>query len=193
MLYSSLKLAVLSLLAAGSAAKTVRIDVGRSGKTFSPDSVTADRGDTLEFHFSGSKHSVVAGDFDKACSPLASGGFYSGTLQAKGDDPSVFQVNVTSTDPIFYYCSVGNHCKDGMVGVVNPSQDRTLDKFRSNAKSAGGNVSPPAPFGGKAIKPSESTATASGAGPRPTNAAGHLTAPLVALGGAAVGAAALLA
>lgn len=212
MQYTNLKLAVLSLLAANAAAKTIRVDVGTKGKTFSPDNVTAGQGDMVEFHFSKSKHSVVAGDYDKACSPVGSGGFYSGTVQAKGDEvsgtdrrwapapaplaltapnqPSVFRVNVTTTDPIFFYCSVGNHCKDGMVGAVNPSSDETVDKYRSSAKSAGGNISPDAVFGGTLVKPSEGEAPTPSAGV--TGAAGHLTASLGALGAAAAAAAFLV-
>ncbi|KAM4064994.1 hypothetical protein HRG_004660 [Hirsutella rhossiliensis] len=189
MQYTTLKLAVLSLLAANAAAKTIRVDI--NGKTFSPDNVKADRGDMVEFHFSKSKHSVVAGNYDKACSPVGSGGFYSGTVQAKGDEPSVFRVNVTTTDPIFFYCSVGNHCKDGMVGAVNPSSDKTVDKFRSAAKSAGGNISPDAAFGGTLVKPSEGTAPTPS--PGVTGAAGHLTTSFGALGAAAAAAAAFLA
>ncbi|KJZ75717.1 hypothetical protein HIM_04874 [Hirsutella minnesotensis 3608] len=186
MQFLSLKLAALSLLAASSAAKTIRIDVGSGGKRFSPDSVTAERGDIVEYYFSGSKHSVVASDFDKACSPVSAGGFYSGTVQAKGDEPSVFRVNVTTTDPIFFYCSVGKHCKDGMVGAINPSGDKSLDKFRSNAKGAGGSSSPPSVFGGQLVKPSE------GSAPKPVGAAGSTRASFILLGGVAAGAAALL-
>ena len=80
--------AILCLLTAKAVAKTIRIDVGSSGKSFSPDTVTADKGDVLEFHFSKSKHSVVAGDYDKGCSPQSQGGFYSGMLQAKGNNVS---------------------------------------------------------------------------------------------------------
>lgn len=102
------------------------------------------------------------------------------------NQPSVFQVNVTTTDPIFFYCSVGNHCKDGMVGVVNPSSDKTVDTFRSSAKSAGGNISPDAAFGGTLVKPSEGTAPKPS--PGATGAAGHLTTSFGALSAAAAAA-----
>lgn len=35
-----------------------------------------------------------------------------------------------------------------MVGVVNPSSDQTLDKYKSAAKSSKNNVSPDSPYGG---------------------------------------------
>jgi hypothetical protein len=80
-------LAFLAALAATATAKTVVINVGQSGLTFSPDSNTADVGDTLEFHFFGSIHSAVQGDFATPCQMSASG-FDSGTID-NGADGSV--------------------------------------------------------------------------------------------------------
>ncbi|PNY24420.1 Uncharacterized protein TCAP_05629 [Tolypocladium capitatum] len=212
MLFTSLKVAVLSLLAANAAAKTIQINAGGNGKDFSPSSVTAAKGDVIEFHFLKSLHNVAAGDFAKACSPLTTGGFYSGFIQPKSGGPTVFQVTVNSTDPIFYYCSVGNHCQDGMVGVVNPTSNLTLDKYASSAKSASSNISPDALYGGKLIQASDVTASASstassspsstsgngassttGNSPtqtKATGAAGQLSVSLLAIAGVAAGAAA---
>lgn len=68
-------------------AKTIEIDVGKSGFTFSPDSATADVGDTLEFHFFGSIHTAVQGDFSTPCQEgsLSSTGFNSGSIKNGGD------------------------------------------------------------------------------------------------------------
>ncbi|POR38841.1 Uncharacterized protein TPAR_00962 [Tolypocladium paradoxum] len=196
--FTSLKVAVLSLLAANAAAKTIQIKVGENGNSFSPSSVTADKGDVIEYHFLKSTHDVVAGDFTKACSPLTAGGFYSGAIQPQGSNPSVFQVTVNSADPIFFYCSVASHCQGGMVGVVNPTSDKTLDTYSNTAKSASSNISPDAPFGGKLVSASDVTAPASsttGSSPTQTkaaSAAGHLSASLLAIAGVAAGAAAFL-
>ncbi|GJN81313.1 extracellular serine-rich protein [Purpureocillium lilacinum] len=190
---------LLALLTAHVAAKTIRIDVGSSGKSFSPDTVTADKGDVLEFHFSKSKHSVVSGDYDKGCSPQSQGGFYSGMLQAKGNNPSIFQVTVESTDPTFFYCSAGSHCQGGMVGVANPSSGKSLATYKDHAKSSGSNVSPDAPYGGKLVKEGEvnngATAT-TGSGPSQTKdntgAAAGLRGTFGVVAGLAAGAAAFL-
>ena len=69
----------LALLFASATAKTIVVEVGKGGLTFSPDSIKAAVGDVVQFHFN-SMHSVVAGDFKKPCTPVANGGFYSGTL-----------------------------------------------------------------------------------------------------------------
>ncbi len=63
----------LFALAPAVSAATIKIDVGKGGLTFTPDSVTAAKGDTLEFHFVGGTHDAVVGDFDKPCTPSAGG------------------------------------------------------------------------------------------------------------------------
>lgn len=78
----AISLASTALLAATAAsAKTLRIDVGKGGLAFAPNSVTASKGDVVEFHFGESTtHNVVAGDFESPCQPASSGGFYSGAM-----------------------------------------------------------------------------------------------------------------
>ena len=60
-----------------SLAKTISIGVGEGGLVFKPESVAADVGDLLQFHFYPKNHSVVQGSFSSPCQPLA-GGVYSG-------------------------------------------------------------------------------------------------------------------
>ena len=31
-----------------------------------------------------------------------------------------YTVMIKDTNPVWYYCSQGKHCQDGMVGVINP-------------------------------------------------------------------------
>jgi len=52
---------LLAFVAAASAA-TVTIDVGKSGLTFTPDSVKAAVGDVLEFRFVGGFHDAVTSE-----------------------------------------------------------------------------------------------------------------------------------
>jgi len=47
---------------------------------------------------------------------------------------NVFHVTVNSTEPTFYYCSVGMHCANGMVAAINPSDDQTVDAYRAASK-----------------------------------------------------------
>lgn len=52
--------------------------------------------------------------------------------------PSVFEVKVNSTDPIWLYCTAPKHCQGGMVGVINPSKtdaSKSLDAYAVAAKA----------------------------------------------------------
>jgi len=82
-------------LAATARAATVKINVGQGGLTFTPDSVTAAKGDVLEFHFVGGNHDAVTGDFSAPCTP-STGGFASATVagsasNVSGSTPSKIQ------------------------------------------------------------------------------------------------------
>lgn len=113
---------------------------------FKPKSVTASVGDTIEFHFAPtgflpSNHTVAQGTFDKGCQPIA-GGFYSGNVTAApgtplGEADFVFQVQVTTTNPMVFYCTTGQHCTRGMYGVVNPSATQNLDSYKKTIMSYG--------------------------------------------------------
>jgi plastocyanin len=80
-------ISLLAAIAATAVAKTIVINAGQSGFTFSPDSVTANMGDTLEFHFFGSIHTAVQGDFSTPCQmgSLLGSGFDSGSISNKAD------------------------------------------------------------------------------------------------------------
>jgi plastocyanin len=71
----------LLALAATATAASVRIDVGKSGLTFTPDSVTAAIGDTLEFYFVGGTHDAVTGSYAAPCTPAATGERFSSGVQ----------------------------------------------------------------------------------------------------------------
>lgn len=107
----------VSAFAALAAAATVNIQVSDSSGslTFSPNSATANMGDTVVFTFAQGGHTVTEGQQSSACQPM-DGGFYSGTQSP----PTTFTVNVNDTNPMWFYCSTPGHCQAGMVGVINP-------------------------------------------------------------------------
>jgi plastocyanin len=91
------------------------VDVGASGFVFSPDTVTANAGDVIEFVIS-SGHTVAQSSFDNPCQPISSSAIYSG-FPSNG---AIFSVTVNSSDTLWFYCSVQGHCQGGMAMVVNP-------------------------------------------------------------------------
>jgi plastocyanin len=84
-MHSSIAFLATSLALAS--AKTITIVGGMGGPKFSPNSTTADVGDTLEFHFIGTPHTVVQGDFNTPCHLGSSNstGFYSGPMVNAAD------------------------------------------------------------------------------------------------------------
>jgi len=128
---------------------------------FKPREIRAGVGDMLEFHFAptaflASNHSVAQGTFERACEPL-SGGFYSGNVTALpktpenplGEAGQVFQVMVTTTQPMVFYCTLGQHCTRGMYGVVNPTDSQNLDSYKATIPKNGPAVTPARVQGGR--------------------------------------------
>lgn len=68
-------------------------------------------------------HSVVMGDYNNACAPVASSNtqaFFTGFMATQADGQLTYTVPVKTTDPMWMYCAQGKHCQEGMVAVVNP-------------------------------------------------------------------------
>ena len=63
----------------------------------------------------------------------------------------VFQVPVTSTDPLVFYCTEGQHCTRGMYGVVNGAGDQTLQSYRSSIDVNKDAVAPTTVGGGEMV------------------------------------------
>jgi plastocyanin len=117
---------------------------------FEPAEVKAAVGDLIQFQFYPMNHSVVRASFDNPCVPIEDNansnvtGFYSGFMPISADTEMMptFTIAVEDTKPIWFYCSQGRHCQSGMVGVVNPTSERTLALFMQAAAKAEANLSP---------------------------------------------------
>ncbi|KAL8822502.1 MAG: hypothetical protein Q9191_006761 [Dirinaria sp. TL-2023a] len=134
--------------------------------TYSPASTTVPVGDVVQWHFYPKNHSVVQAAFSNPCEPLSNimpnlTTFYSGYMPVSPKDTMrpVLTMMVKTAAPFWYYCSQGDHCQDGMVGVINPyaqpnlhlisnlpsdlehhrpapSTGKTIDAFAQKAKTA---------------------------------------------------------
>lgn len=105
------------------ATSTYDVKVGADGLKFDPESLTASPGDLVNFHFFASNHSVAQSSFDKPCQPLdGDKGIFSGFFTASGKDEAsqVFSMRMNDTEPVWLYCSSGDHCKGGQSMVINP-------------------------------------------------------------------------
>ncbi|KAG5990140.1 hypothetical protein E4U52_004897 [Claviceps spartinae] len=121
-------------LAASAAADIIKI-TATTDSAFNPNSVTAKAGDVLEFHFQSGNHSVVAGDYHFACSPLPIGyGFFSGYVNVDpGQIGKVFRVSLANDEPLVFYSSQVGDCSRGMVGIVNPNEQQNLENYMMRA------------------------------------------------------------
>lgn len=122
---------------------------------FEPNNIQAKVGDMVQFHFYPSNHSVVMSAFDKPCQPNDdAAAFYTGFMPVKVEDTEMPIYSVPITDdskPIWFYCSQGKHCQNGMVGVINQKdEEKTIEKYAEACKGAPENVTPGrAPSGGE--------------------------------------------
>ncbi|KAL7963017.1 hypothetical protein V8C34DRAFT_300942 [Trichoderma compactum] len=147
-------------------ATTIKI-TATSDNTFDPSTIKAADGDVLEFIFEPKNHSVVAGDYRYPCSPLELGtGFFSGFFAtSSGENDKVFRVEINGTDTIPFYSSQGNECAGGMVGIINPKGNQTLDDYKKRASALARSVSPGRnSFGGEIADNDSSSNSTSGDG-----------------------------
>jgi len=107
-----------STTAASTSVHTVA--VGNGNLAYSPNSITATVGDTIEFHFFAPLHSVAQSDFASPCTPANGTAFFSGDIStSSGQNANVFTLVINDTNPIWFYCVIPTHCQAGMAGVIN--------------------------------------------------------------------------
>lgn len=95
---------------------THEVSVG-PGLIYSPDSISdVAEGDWVSVTF-GAGHDLVQSTFAEPCQAM-DGGIYSGPSPQGGD---VFSFEVNSTDPMWFFCSVAQHCQSGMALAINPT------------------------------------------------------------------------
>ncbi|KAI1107391.1 hypothetical protein F4804DRAFT_198684 [Jackrogersella minutella] len=167
--------ALFALMGAVTAQKVHVVSVGSTNGTlaFSPDNLSADVGDMVQFQFRGGNHSVVQAAFDTPCSPINehtnTTGIFSGyqpvaASQAMGMIPT-YSVMVAAKTPMWFYCSQAKHCQSGMTMVLNENTaanaTRSLANFKKLAAAATSNTAPSSASGGTASTNSTTGSTGS--------------------------------
>ncbi|KAJ7774672.1 glycoamidase [Mycena maculata] len=82
-----------------------------------PFATNASVGDTLEFHWGASNHTVTKSSALTPCNKSSEAPVFA---TGERDIGFVFSEVVNDTNPIFYYCGTPTHCEKGMFGVINP-------------------------------------------------------------------------
>jgi len=128
------------------------VAVGQTGLAFSPNSITAAVGDTVEFQFYPEKHSVAQSSFAAPCTPFSNGtSFFSGSMSTtSGVNANTFQLKINDSSPIWFYCAYPGHCEGGMAGVINPPENSatTIDAYIAAAMNVSSTVAPATVQGG---------------------------------------------
>ena len=123
---------------------THTVAVALGGHTFVPDVTLAEVGDTIEFQFYPTNHSVIRAEYGYPCIPYEDTGvdkvgFFSGfkPVDAILPDPPSWSITVNNTDPVFFYCGAPGSCINyQMVGVINPNATTSLQVQKQKAKDS---------------------------------------------------------
>ncbi|PPR04973.1 hypothetical protein CVT24_010431 [Panaeolus cyanescens] len=128
----------------------INIDVAPQGQfMFNPSNVTAPVGTLVTFFFpkltcvfsAGLAHSVTQSSFQNPCTYLAASGNSSAGFDSGLQQGATFTINITNTDPIWFFCKQVTHCGSGMVGSINaPTTGNTFSAFQQAAISLGSNA-----------------------------------------------------
>jgi len=151
--------------------------------TFTPNFVVAAPGSVVEFHFGANNHSIAESSFAEPCSPLNSSSIFAGfnfVTTAGVEAPSVFQIQINDTTPIWFYCpqvSPIPHCPAGMAGVINPPKGKTAAQFVTAAMALNTTVIPSTIQGGVIVKSNAAASSSSGSSPSTSTTASPSTSP----------------
>ncbi|KIY71235.1 Cupredoxin [Cylindrobasidium torrendii FP15055 ss-10] len=193
----------ITALAVASLASAATIDVkaGADGLTFTPNSVTAAVGDTINFEFYPKNHTLTQSTFANPCTAM-DGGVDSGFVPVTADatEHPVWSLTVQNASaPLWFYCAQGPHCKMGMVFAINPTEEKSIDKFVEAAKASegaaaggasGGSASASAPAAGSTTGASTgATSGSTGSSGSSGSGAGSTTGSTAGAGGASAAAA----
>ncbi|PQE22057.1 extracellular serine-rich protein [Rutstroemia sp. NJR-2017a BBW] len=135
-------------------AKVHTVVVGSTNSSllvFTPQEVTANPGDTVQFQFSMRNHTVTQSSVEAPCMPIADA-IHSGFVPVGANQTMVttFDVTINDTKPIYMYCAQGKHCQEGMVMTINAGNStQNVGTYKAAAKVATANVPAQRVNGGK--------------------------------------------
>ncbi|KAL8778123.1 MAG: hypothetical protein Q9213_007566, partial [Squamulea squamosa] len=124
---------------------------GDAGLVFSPPTIAAMPGDMVEFTFMSKNHTVTQSTFPEPCKKMQDGvdsGFLPNDNNAISPPPT-YMFQVKDQKPVWFYCKQKtpiSHCGKGMTFSINPTAEKSHEKFTAMAMQQNGTA--PAPSGG---------------------------------------------
>ncbi|CAG8719198.1 28738_t:CDS:2 [Racocetra persica] len=121
-------------------AVTMNVTVGGSAGelTFTPQNITASKGDVIQFVWAGGQHSVILSDAAGACTPSTKVQGNATISTAKTNGTATYTMD-GSAPKVWYYCGVNMHCAKGMWGIITLAG--TDETKASSANRISGGVS----------------------------------------------------
>lgn len=109
---------------------------------YTPESITANVGDQVQFIFMQKNHTVTQSTFAEPCRKME-GGMDSGFMpNPEGKAGVEWSMTVETTEPLWFYCKQQNgiHCGKGMVFAINAATtgDKTMSAFKQLAINTNG-------------------------------------------------------
>ncbi|KAK7544384.1 uncharacterized protein J3D65DRAFT_17290 [Phyllosticta citribraziliensis] len=165
--------------------QTLTVQAGANGFNFSPNVTYANPGDTIVFDFYPTNHSVIRGEYagntkvcgSAGCNPCVpwelyhegepnQGFFSSNELVSSYNLRKQWTLQINDTEPIFFYCDALTSCHpEGMVGVINPASNQSIETQHQKAVTAEYQLAPgqswPAEGGKSSSSSSNSSSTSS--------------------------------
>ncbi|KAJ7090318.1 hypothetical protein B0H15DRAFT_838101 [Mycena belliarum] len=157
--FATLCLALAVIPVARSA--VIDVTVGGTGVlAYTPNFVTANVGDIVQFTFKQKNHTITQSTLASPCTPME-GGFDSGFVPVAADATAfpLAQLTVKDLSPIWIFCRQAGHCAQGMVFAVNPGNK--MAAFQ--AAATGNSPTSASSTAGAASASSSPSATASSA------------------------------
>lgn len=180
-------LAAISLVNA--ATFTVMVGMNSTGQVatvYTPNQVTAQAGDIIEFQFRAKNHTVTQSSFANPCTQqfntaTNSAGVDSGFMPVGANATSipVFSIQVNdATTPQWFFCNQANHCNSGMVFAINAPATGAKTFAAYQAKAANATHPDPALHQTAPFTPTPANTTAgTGASSAATGATGATSVP----------------
>jgi len=99
---------------------------------FVPFYTNASVGDTIQFVWGSSEHTVTKSSALELCNKTSEAPVFASGEQNQG---FIYNQVVNDTNPIFYYCGTPGHCEKGMFGMINANTSTTSGSSSSSVAS----------------------------------------------------------
>ncbi|KAL1922558.1 uncharacterized protein VTP21DRAFT_10097 [Calcarisporiella thermophila] len=149
---------ILALFALSTLTVALEILVGAGGQNYDPPEATVRINETITWKWLKGPHTVTrSANATNPCSPFPDG-FVGGKFDSGSLSTGTFSMQFDTPGVVWYYCSVGQHCANGMKAKITVL--RADEPFPSNANKP---ASASAPAASASAKPPGNSSPAYGA------------------------------